>query len=346
MITPRRPPETALRGRSSWITRGGPALLVGLSLSLPSVARAEVIEQIAAVVNDDVILLSRVVERAIPVIAAAKQQAASLSKNFAPEEEERVAKRVLSEMIDEVLVGEQATKMRVRISSEEVDRALKNMARQNRLPWSDFVRAIESQGYSLSQYRTDLKRQLLRFKVVQTKLQGRLRVSDREVKAYYTRQVRSARAGDRCRLAHIFVEVDSDAGAASIAQRRRRAKAILERVEAGAPFGALARRYSDDARTAKSGGALGWVDSYDLPDDTRDIVLSLGAGEVGGPIRTSDGFRLIKVIEWEASDVRPLDSAVSETIRLRLLEQQMEQQERVWLAELRRKAYIDVRLWR
>jgi peptidyl-prolyl cis-trans isomerase SurA len=322
------------------------ALVASSTLFLhPSRAEAEVVERIAAVVNEDVILLSRVRERAIPVIAAAEQQSRSLSKAMPPTEHERIFKRVLYEMVDEVLVNEQASKMRIRIGSQEVDRALKNMARQNSLTWPNFVRAVEAQGYSLSQYRTDLRRQLLRFKVVQAKLQGRLRVSDREVKSYYVRQVRRARAGDRCRLSHILVKVEPEAGAAGIAQRRRRSRAILERVEAGAPFDALAKRYSEDERSASRGGNLGWVDSYDLPDDVRDIVLGLGAGEVDGPIRTTDGFRLLKVLEWEASDVRPFTD-VRETIRLRLLEEQMEQQERVWLAELRRKAYVDVRLWR
>lgn len=310
-----------------------------------AVAHAEVIERIAAIVNEDVILLSRLEERARPAIAAATRQSASLSKQLGEEERQLLLRRVLKEMINETLVSEQASKMRIRIGSEEVDRALKNMAIQNNLSWPDFVRAIENQGYSLAQYRTDLRRQLLRFKVVQSKLAGRLRVSDRDIKAYYTRQVRRARAGDRCRLAHIVVSVDADAGAARIAQRRRRAKAILARAKAGAPFSALAGRYSDDPRTAKAGGSLGWVDSTDLPEDLRDVVLGLDAGEIGGPVRTAGGFRLLRVYEWEASEVRPFEQA-REAIRMQLLEKQLEQQERVWLVELRRKAYVDVRLWR
>lgn len=308
-------------------------------------ARAETIERIAAVVNDDVILLSKLEDRAIPVIAAAAQQSAQLQQQLGEAERQALLKRVLQEMVDESLVEEQAAKMQIRITSAEVDRALKNMAAQNRLSWSDFLRALEQQGYSLAQYRQDLHRQLLRYKVVQSKLAGRLRVSDQEVKAYYTRQVRVARAGDRCRLSEILVKVEPGEGAAKVALRRRRAKAIMDRVEAGVSFARLAERYSDDPETAKNGGALGWVDSSDLPEELRDVVLGLGAGEMGGPVRTSDGFRIVKVLEWEASDVRPFDQA-QEEIRLRLLEKQLEQQERVWLAELRRKAYIDVRLWR
>lgn len=322
------------------------ALVVALvAVCLPTTADAETLERIAAVVNDEVILLSRVQERAGPVLAAAQKQAASMSKVLDQRDQERLFKRVLSEMIDEELVAEQAQKMRVRISSREVDRALKNMARQNGLEWPQFVRALGAQGYDLTRYRRDLRRQLLRFKVVQTKLQGRIRVSDREVKAAYERQVRRVRSGDRCRLAHIVVKVDPEAGAAGVAQRRRRATAIMARVEAGAPFDALARRYSEDEATAEHGGVIGRVDSYDLPDELRDVVLSLGAGQVGGPVRTDEGFRLIKVLAWEASDVVPFSKA-RQTIRLRLLEKQMAQQEQVWLAELRRKAYVDVRLWR
>jgi peptidyl-prolyl cis-trans isomerase SurA len=321
------------------------AILAVATATWAGVARAETIERIAAVVNDDVILLSKLEDRATPVIAAAAQQSAQLQQELGEPERETLLKRVLSEMVDESLIEEQAAKLQIRITSEEVDRALKNMATQNNLSWPDFLRAVEQQGYSLPQYRQDLHRQLLRFKVVQTKLAGRLRVSDQEVKAYYTRQVRVARAGDRCQLSEILVKVEPGEGAAKVALRRRRAKAIMDRVDAGVSFARLAERYSDDLVSAKNGGSFGWVDSSDLPDELRDVVLGLGAGEMGGPVRTNDGFRVVKVHEWEASDVRPFEEA-REEIKLRLLEKQLEQQERVWLSELRRKAYIDVRLWR
>ncbi len=322
-------------------------LALGLTLAWPASAGAEVVERIAAVVNDDVILLSRLEQRAEPLIQAVaqQQQQGGLGGMAGGIDRQRILKRVLSEMIDEVLISEQASKMRVRVSANDVDRAMKNMARQNGLPWHRFVQAIQAQGYTLARYRDELRRQLLRFKVVQTKLQGRLRVSDREVESAYIKLVRQARAGDRCRVAHILVKVAPDAGAATIAQRRRRAKAIMARAKAGAPFAALAERYSEDRATAPDGGSLGWVDSSDLTDELRDTVLGLGAGQIGGPVRTPEGFRIIKVLEWEASEVRPFEQ-VQDTIRLQLLEKQMEQQERLWLADLRRKAYIDVRLWR
>jgi peptidyl-prolyl cis-trans isomerase SurA len=335
--------QMAPDGRSA-VARWASALAAA-ALAATGIAHAETVERIAAVINDDVILLSRLEDRATPVIAAAAQQSASLSQQLGEEDRQRLLKRVLMEMVDENLVEEQASKMQIRITTAEVDRALKNMAAQNNLAWPDFVRAIEGQGYSLAQYRQDLHRQLMRFKVVQNKLASRLRVTDQEVKTYYTRQVRRARAGDRCRLSHIVVGVQPDDGAAKVSQRRRRAKAILARAEQGVSFAALAERYSDDASSAKNGGSLGWVDSGDLPAELRDVVLGLGAGEMGGPVRTDDGFRVVKVLEWEASDVRPFGEA-REEIKLRLLEKQLEQQERVWLTELRRKAYIDVRLWR
>jgi len=324
-----------------------PRVAVGfafLVLTLPRTSHAEVVERIAAVVNEDVILLSRLEERAAPLVKAAAQQA-SLEAAMGERERQRILKRVLSAMIDDVLVSEQASKMQVRIESAEVDRAMKNMARQNSLSWPDFQRAIQAQGYTLTAYRDELRRQLLRFKVVQSKLQGRLRVPDRDIQSFYVKQVRQARAGDQCRISHILVTVDADAGAATIAQRLRRAQAIATRAREGASFAALARRYSEDESSAGNGGDLGWVVSSDLSADVRDVTLGLGAGEIGGPVRTSEGFRIIQVLEWEASDVRPLDE-VRESIRMHLLEVQMEQKERLWLADLRRKAYIDVRLWR
>lgn len=323
---------------------GGAAIAVGLALLAgPRTASAEVVEGIAAVVNEQVILVSEVEERAAPLMADAARGA--LSGDLAAEEAGRLRRRVLSELIDESLISEQATKMRIRVSSDEVDRALKNMARQNGLSWPEFLQAIQKQGYELARYRGELRRQLQRFKVVQAKLQGRLRVSDRQIEAFYVQQVRQARSGDRARVADILVKVEPEAGAATVAQRRRRAEAILARAKAGAPFGALAERYSDDPWSAGRGGSLGWVDAAELPDELRDVVLGLNADTLGGPVRTADGFHVVKVLEWEASEVRPLEE-VTEEIRLRLLEEQMEQQERLWLAELRRRAYVDVRLRR
>jgi peptidyl-prolyl cis-trans isomerase SurA len=320
------------------------AWLVGLLLlGTATAAGADIIEGIAVVVNEEIILYSELGERARPLLAAAKQQNPSLSGETLLEEQRRLYRRVLNQMIDEILVGQEARRLHIRITSAEVDRAIENIARQNGLSRADFSRAVEAQGLSLRQYRRDLKRQLERFKVVQTKFQGRMRVPDQDIKSYYARQVRQARAGDRCRLSHIVVTVDTEAGAARRAQRRRRASAIIARAEAGAPFAALAKRYSEDPDSAAAGGSLGWVDSSELPAKLRDVVLGLGTGEVGGPVRTSEGFRIVKVLEWEASDVRPFDE-VRDTIRMRLLEQQMEQQEQRWLADLRRKAYVDVRM--
>ncbi len=319
------------------------AALIVIAALAPNVASAQVIvEGIAAVVNEDIILLSKLRERAQPIAMEAARK--SLAQELTPELEKQAFRRALSDMIDDILIKEQAAKMRIRVSSVEVDRAIKNVARQNDLSWEQFIVAVEKQGLGLTQYRRELRRQLQRFKVVQAKLQGRLRVSDREIETYYHRQVRGAREGDRARVAHILVKVEPSSGAATTAQRRRKAEAIVARAEEGAPFGALAKRYSDDTLSKSRGGALGWIESIELPEELRDTVLTLDAGAVSGPIRTAKGFHIVKVLEWEASEVRPLDARVREEIRLRLIEDQMQHQERLWLADLRRKAYIDVRL--
>lgn len=317
-------------------------MVIVAAASAPKAAAAQMlVEGIVAVVNEDIILFSKLQERAAPIVQESARK--SLSQELTPAQQNKIYRRALTEMINEVLISEQASKMRVRISSAEIDRAVNNMAKMNNLTVQQFMTALAKQGIGVKRYRQELRSQLLRFKVVQAKLQGRVRVTDREIEQFYNEQVRQARSGDRARVAHILVKVGQDADASTIAQKRRRAAAILERADAGAPFSALAKRYSEDDGTKARGGSLGWIDVADLPDEFNDVVLGLNGGEAGGPVRTSQGFHVVKVLEWEASDVRPLEEVRAE-IEDRLFREQMAQQERLWLADLRRRAYIDVRL--
>ncbi len=146
------------RAPGSWlvITLLMGALAVGLS-ARP--ATADVVEQVAAVVNDEAIWLSEVRRRAapfVPQIMAADSQAERVALR------ERLYTEILDRLIDEELIRQAATRMSLRVSSEDVERAIANVRRQNNLGEPEFWEAVREQGFTPAQYRDDLRRQLLR----------------------------------------------------------------------------------------------------------------------------------------------------------------------------------------
>jgi parvulin-like peptidyl-prolyl isomerase len=130
----------------------------------------------------------------------------------------------------------------------------------------------------------------------------------------------------------------------AVEQRRRLATRVLEEARGGRDFAELAKTYSDDESTKNDAGDLGWVTAGEgLPENLSDVIFAMELKEVRGPVRTERGFEVVQVVERKEGDVKPF-AEVRESIRNQLYAQQMEKQTQSWLADLRRKAHVDVRL--
>jgi peptidyl-prolyl cis-trans isomerase D len=122
-------------------------------------------------------------------------------------------------------------------------------------------------------------------------------VTDAEVEAAYRARRSQFEQPARARVAHILVRVPSVGGSAAEDQARAKADAALARIRAGADFGAVAREVSEDSATASRGGDLGLIAQGELVPQLDQLIQGLGAGEVGGPVRTPFGFHVVKKIE-------------------------------------------------
>jgi len=111
-------------------------------------------------------------------------------------------------------------------------------------------------------------------------------------------------------LAQIFISSREDADKATAAAAQRKAMELAVKAKAsGADFAKLARDNSDHADTASKGGDLGWVSATQLQPETRSVVEKLDKGEVGGPIRTSGGWHVVKLVDRKAASTRSLSEA-------------------------------------
>jgi peptidyl-prolyl cis-trans isomerase SurA len=254
-----------------------------------------------------------------------------------------VYKMLLASMIDEELEQRAAAQAKLAVSAREIDDALGRIAAQNKLSVDQVIDEAVRAGLSEQQYRNELKRQVLEAKLLNLRLQGRVRVSDEDLRAAYRRIVLDERKKQNFRAAWLTLGIPHGAKSSEIEAQRTLAERIVAQAANGDDFGELARRYSDDARTRRAGGLLAQMKAGQLPPLLDRAALSLEAGQVSAPILMADRFVILKVVERDASELPSYDEAKSELAERVYLEK-MNKARRQWLDSLRRRTHVDVRL--
>src|SRR5258708_19424589 len=137
---------------------------------------------------------------------------------------------------------------------------------------------------SMATYRADLKKQLLRYRVLNIAVGSRVSISDDEVKAYYDRHMETG-GNVQVRASHIFIAIPDGADASTVAEKQAQAQKLLDRARGGEDFAKLAKQYSDDAATRGDGGDLGTFGKDMLPKAIEEIVFGINAGDLARPPR-------------------------------------------------------------
>lgn len=320
------------------------ALILGLTLGaglLPCAAHAEVIDRIAAVVNDEVITLRDLMKAAGPLLASVAQ-----IPDPARREQERatVMERALDDLVGQKLVLQEARKLKLDASSQEVDAWLENLRRQ--YGWSDeeLKQAIKSQGASEQQYRKDVRRRIITNRVVQVKLGSSIRVSDTDVDDAFRREFGDRLEEPEITARHILFLVPEALpdGDPATQGKRSRAVAVRGRIHGGADFGEMAREHSEGPSAAR-GGELGAFRPGALDPEFEKAALRAAVGEVVGPVRTRFGWHLIQVTRRHMVRSKEPDQVKTE-IRAKLRSEALERQLGRWVEELKRSAFVDKRL--
>ena len=321
-------------------SRLSPALLAA-ALALLAAGRAgqaRVVEKVAAVVGASIILASEVEEKAAPLLG-------DLARITDPGKRAARAtalrRETLERLIDDQLISDQAAELRLSVTPEQVDSSIAEIKRQNNIDDKQLDDALHAQGMSMEAYRSDLKKQLLRFRVLNIAVGSKVTITDEDVKSYYNRHYKAGSANTEVRASHIFLAIPDGADAGVVAEKQALGRKLVERA-ATEDFANLAREYSDDAATRKDGGDLGYFGKDILPKAIEEMVFSMKVGEVAGPVRADRGFHVIKLVDRKTTSAKPL-ADVEDDIRMQLRQKEMEKQTKSYLADLRKRSLVDIR---
>ncbi len=319
------------------VPRGVLTLGLLITLALTSArARATVVERIVAVVGERAILLSDLRERARPFalkveaeVPPGAQRAAAMSQLY---------RMLVERMVDEELQLRAAARARLTVTSKEIDEAIQRVARQNRVSVEALLAETQRSGMNERQYREEVRRQLLEVKLINLRVQGRLKISEEDLRAAFRGLVLEERAKLRYRAAWILLPASADA-AATLATAQR----LSQQARGGADFAALARAHSSDAATRARGGDLGWLSAGKLPAPLERAAHALEVGEVSAPIRWGEQLAVLKVTERDETELPSYEEARDELAE-RVYMEKMAKARKSWVDGLRRRSYWEIRL--
>ncbi len=306
--------------------------------SLSGAARAVTVEKVVAVVADQAIFLSDLRRRARPVLAdIAAHYPAGPERNAI---EAKMYKELLQAVVDERIIQLAADKAQRRVTTEEVDRGLQNLAASQGLTVDDLVTEAIKTGMTPQELRLQVQRQLLDQKMVSLRVMPRVRISPEDVRAGYARLQREERRRLGFSIEWVVLHPATDA---ERDEKRRLAGRVAELARSGTPFAELAKRYSDDARTRDKGGALDPLRPGQLTPQLDEVALGLAVGEVSAPFVFGQDFIVMRLAKRDQSKLPPLEEA-HDRVAQEVFSERMAKARRQWLDELRRANFVDVRM--
>jgi peptidyl-prolyl cis-trans isomerase SurA len=262
-------------------------LLLSVMLLICVVAGAQAQEEnrIAAVVNNDIITLDDLTARVALVLA-------SSNLPDTPENRQRLEPRVLHQMIDQKLEMQEAHRLNITVSKDEVDKAVAGIEQRNNMPKSGLEAYMHRLGVPMSALTDQLTAEIAWGKVVHEQLSQDVTVSDEEVNAAMA-QLKEDAGQPQSHLAEIYLAVDNPSQNQDV---QRLANQLIQQIRAGANFSAVAQQFSQ-APSSAAGGDIGWVTPSQMPPLLGEALKKMSPGQMSYPIKTPAGYYILYMID-------------------------------------------------
>ena len=258
--------------------------LLALSV-LPSLASAqiEVLDQVVAIVDDDIILASELQERVQGVRSTMESRGVEIPSD------DVLIRETLDRLILDSIQLQLANRYGVRIPDQQLDEAMTRLARQNGLTPEQFRIALEQSGQSYAAAREGLRDDLAIQRVQQGNVMRNINISEQEIDNFLTTEEGEAMTQPEYQVVQALLSISRGEDAAEIAAKEAYVDEVLSNIQSGQPF---EQTVSGTEPYAFTGGDLGWRKLGDIPSMFADTLPTLTVGEVA-KVRSSSGFHLV-----------------------------------------------------
>ncbi len=307
-----------------------------------------VVEEIIARINNSIISLSELTRSQEQLKAEQAKQDPNNPPDSVPSE-----KDLLRDLIDSRLLAQKAEELGISADTDVIKRLDDLRKQMHAESMEDLEKAAQAQGVSFEEFKQNMKETILTQKVIQQEVGGHLSVSQQEIQQYYDEHKAEMARAEQVRLSEILVSTQPAAKPGTpapapeattdemVEQAKAKADAIYAQLQKGAKFDEIAQKNSAGP-TAAQGGDLEYFKRGTLSKQLEDQVFGLKAGQYTEPIRTNQGWVILKVTEHQSEGVPPLKE-VEPQIQERIYMTKMQPALREYLTKLREDAYIDIK---
>lgn len=233
----------------------------------PALARAAVVDRVAAVVNDDIILRSEIYELGSTYIEENVHNG---------EPRARLEADVLDRLIERALVDQEVARLHLAPSDADLDRAIDDTAQRNGLDRDGLKAELARQGLAWDDYRNEMRASLKDYRFAQVVLRPRITITDDELRDLW---LRSGHAGEQeATVEALALALPASADAATIAAVHTKAAEVVAKSKAGTPWKDLADQY-DEAKFKEKGGEMGTFRKGELVGPLDGAAFGAAVGE-------------------------------------------------------------------
>ncbi|MBI2871525.1 MAG: peptidylprolyl isomerase [Candidatus Omnitrophica bacterium] len=314
---------------------------------------AEVVDRIVAVVNEDIVTQSELMERLNPIVAQYQTvyQGEGLVRKIS-----EARRDILGQIIEDHLILQRAREKGLEASAEQVEERVREVIGKFESEEA-FHQAVSEQGLSLEELRQKYRDQHLIQQLIGMEVRSRIIVSPKEIQDYYSAHaddfktpekvrarmilIRKARPEDEAPAGDGLGEAEDEAtveGQDLVLEKLERVRALLEQ---GTPFEEVCKQYSEGPNRDE-GGDLGFVSRGEMVEEIDKTLFSLKVSEISGPVESRVGYHFFRVdVRQEAS--LPAFQEVNDEIENALYQEKFSAAFRTWVNELKEEAFISIK---
>jgi peptidyl-prolyl cis-trans isomerase SurA len=245
-------------------------------------------DRIIAIVDQSVITEQELIDRTRTVRAQLEKQGTELPPQNILE------KQILERLIVDSLQLQLAAQTGLKVDDTQLDKTIERIAEQNKLSVEEFKAALEKDGISMRKFREDIRSEITIARLRERDVDNKLSITEGEVDNYLITQANRGEENDEFEISHILIRTPEDASPEDLQKAKTKTQEVLKQLANGTRFTQVSASFSD-APNALEGGAMGWKSGSQLPALFLQVLKGMQAGEVSKPIRSPNGFHIIKL---------------------------------------------------